>query len=210
MPTLEILRRGKPITQASQAFILLHGRGGTARDILGLAEALCDDQFYIVAPQAPHHVWYPQSFLAEERCNEPYLSASVTGIKNLIDETAKHIPKERMYIMGFSQGACMALEVAARFATKYAAVIAFTGALIGSNIDERKYKGNFEGTKIFMSNGDHDPHVPLERSEQSKKVLEKLGADVTLKVYEGRSHTITDDEINWVKQNIMNHYPSIE
>ena len=199
----EILHKGAIITKASKAIILLHGRGGTARSILTLAERLCDEHFYIAAPQASNSSWYPYSFMAEEKLNEPFLTSSVQAVQQLIDQTAKHIPKDQLFLMGFSQGACLALEVATRFATKYGGIIAFTGGLIGSTIDESKYQGNFEGTKVFLSNGEQDPHVPLTRSKQSKEVMEKLGAQVMLKVYKGRPHTIEEDEIRWVKTNMM-------
>lgn len=199
----QILNKGSLITKASKALILLHGRGGTAHDILSLSDRICDDTFYITAPQATHNTWYPYSFMEEEERNEPYLSLSVKEIKNLIDEIAKYIPKQRIFIAGFSQGACLALEVATRFAIQYGGIVAFTGGLIGKTVDERKYQGNFVGTKVFISDGDDDPHVPLVRAIQSKTLMEKLGANVTLKVYEGRPHTIVEDEILFVKENIL-------
>jgi phospholipase/carboxylesterase len=199
----EVLHQGFLITQAHKALILLHGRGGTARGILSLADRLCDPNFYIVAPQATNSIWYPYSFMSEERMNEPYLSLSVKGIKDLIDQVARHIPKSQIYIVGFSQGACLALEVTTRFATKYGGIVAFTGGLIGGTINEDKYQGNFEGTNVFISNGDQDPHIPLIRSKQSKELIEKMEAHVTLKIYEGRPHTITEDEIRFVKANIF-------
>lgn len=199
----EVLHQGSLITKASKALILLHGRGGTAKSILSLGDMLCDDSFYIVAPQATNNIWYPSTFMEKASLNEPYLSLSVKGIYDLIEQTAKHIPKKQIFIVGFSQGACLSLEVSSRFATRYGGIVAFTGGLIGNKIDEEKYKGNFEGTKVFISNGDNDPHIPLIRSEQSKELMEKLGADVTLKVYEGRPHTITEDEIKFVRKTIF-------
>ena len=199
----EVLHRGLPITQASKALILLHGRGGTARNILYLADKLCDDHFYIAAPQATHNTWYPQSFMSEEKLNEPFLSSSIKSIEDIINQTTRYIPKHQIYIAGFSQGACLSLEISSRSATKYGGIIAFTGSLIGSVIDERKYQGNFEGTKVFISNGDQDPYIPLIRSEKSKELMEKMGAHVTLKVYKGRDHIISEDEIQFAKNNIM-------
>lgn len=199
----EIIERGQPIDKASKALILLHGRGSSALDILGLADEFCDDTYYIVAPEAPNHSWYPYSFMEDEKRNEPWLSSAVETVKRIIDETSAYIPKEHIYLMGFSQGACLTLEVSTRFAAKYGGVIAFTGGLIGSKIDEKKYQGDFEGTKVFIGNSDRDPHVPLIRSEQTKELMEKLGAQVTLKVYKGMAHTINQDEIDWVRQFIM-------
>lgn len=200
---MKIIEAGVPLALASKAIILLHGRGGTAQGIMDLASDLWKQHFYIAAPQAPNNIWYPRSFLAEEKSNEPALSESVKNINDLIDQIGRKIPKEQIVVMGFSQGACMSLEISSRFAEKYGGIVAFTGGLIGRTLNENKYQGNFEGTKVFMSNGDHDPFIPLIRSEQSKDLMEKLGADVTLKVYPGRDHMISEDEINWVEKNIL-------
>ena len=199
MHTYTIVHRGQPIHKASKALILLHGRGGTANDILELADHFCDDTFYIAAPQATNQSWYPHSFLVEEKFNEPWLSSAVEVVKQVIEEISQYIPKNRIYIMGFSQGACLALETCSRYATKYGGVIAFTGGLIGSTIQEEKYSGNFDKTAVFIGTSDHDPYIPLKRVQETKKVLEKLGASVTLKIYKGMSHTITEDEITCVK-----------
>jgi phospholipase/carboxylesterase len=198
-----VLHQGASITKASKALLLLHGRGSTAEDIISLAPQIANEDFYIAAPQAATHAWYPYSFLAEEQLNEPALSLSVAAIKNLIDEIEKHIPKQQIYIMGFSQGACLALEVSARYAAKYGGVIALTGGLIGKRIDESKYKGNFEGSHIWISNGDQDPHVPLSRSEQSKQILEKMGGQVILKVYRQKPHSVSEDELHLIKSKIL-------
>lgn len=208
MHSYKITEQGLALNRASKALILLHGRGGTALDILGLAQEFCDATFYIAAPQAANCSWYPHSFMAEEKTNEPWLSSAVETIERLIDVTSHHIPRSQIYIMGFSQGACLALEVSARYAVQYGGVIAFTGGLIGSAVNEEKYHGDFKGTKVFIGNSDADPHVPLIRSEQSRDIMKVLGADVTLKVYHGMGHTINGDEINWVKKNMFYHSSS--
>lgn len=147
----EVLYQGPLIVKASKALILLHGRGGTARSILSLADRICDTDFYVAAPQATHNTWYPYSFMEEEERNEPYLSSSIKEVKDLIDQTAKYIPKERIFIAGFSQGACLALEVATRFAVHYGGIVAFTGGLIGRTVDENKYQGDFKVQKYFLA-----------------------------------------------------------
>lgn len=197
---MKIVDRGVPLSKASKGLILLHGRGGTAEDILELSYEFCDDCFYVAAPQAPKNTWYPHSFMVDEKLNEPFLSESIATIKQLIDDIAKFIPNDQIYMMGFSQGACLVLEVTSRYATKYGGIASFTGGLIGSNLNEQKYQGDFEGTKVFIGNSDHDPHVPLERSEQTKAIMERLGAKVTLKVYKGMGHTVNEDEISSVKK----------
>jgi len=199
MHPYKILEKGKPLHQANKAIILLHGRGGSANDIVMLANEFCDENFYIAAPQALNHTWYPYSFLVPSSQNEPWLSSAADVIVRLIDETSKVVRVENIYLMGFSQGACLTLEVAARYAQPYAGVAAFTGGLIGEELNKSLYKGDFGGSNIFIGNSDHDPHVPLQRSEASKVILENLGANVLLKVYPNMGHTIIADEINSVK-----------
>ena len=195
--------RRQSIEKATKALILLHGRGGTAQGILGLAEEFCDDTFYIAAPQAPNNSWYPQSFMAEEKYNATALTTSVETVRSLIDATAQYIPHEHIYVMGFSQGACLALEVTARLARKYGGVVAFSGGLIGNSLDAKKYHGNYAGTKVVIGVSENDPHIPLVRAEQSQQLLEKMGADVHLLAYRGTSHTVTQEEIDWVKAHVF-------
>ncbi len=202
MHKYHVLEKGKPVAQAEKALILLHGRGASAQDIITLADEFCDERFYIAAPQATNHTWYPYSFMAAEIQNEPWLTSAIETVKRLIDETTLFIPSEQIYLMGFSQGACVTLEVAARYPEKYAGIAAFTGGLIGETTRQEKYKGDFKGTKVFIGNSDRDPHVPLKRSEESKHIIEQLNGDVTLKVYPNMMHTINQDEILSVR-NLM-------
>ncbi|HEV8051088.1 MAG TPA: dienelactone hydrolase family protein, partial [Parachlamydiaceae bacterium] len=198
-----IMEQGKKIEKASKAMIALHGRGGTAANILGLAHELCDDTFYMAAPKATNNSWYPNSFMSEDETNEPWLHSAVDTIQKLINETSRYIPKSQIYLMGFSQGACLSLEVSAREATKYGGIIAFSGGLIGKKIQKERYKGNYSGTKIFLGISERDPHIPLHRVDESRELTEAMGADVTMKVYPGSTHTINGDESSWVKKNII-------
>jgi phospholipase/carboxylesterase len=200
MHKYRILEKGIPLIQAEKAIILLHGRGADAEDIISLADEFCDETFYIAAPQATNNAWYPYSFLSPEEVNEPWLSSAVQTVKRLLEEISVHIPAEKIYISGFSQGACLALEVSARYAIKYAGIIAFSGGLIGETIRTEKYRGNFEKTKVFIGNSDIDPHIPLIRCEESANLLKLMGADVTLKIYPGMQHTIIQDEIETVRK----------
>jgi phospholipase/carboxylesterase len=131
--------------------------------------------------------------------NEPWLTSSVEVVKRLINEVNQHIAIVDIYILGFSQGACLALEATARYARPYGGIISFIGGLIGDKIETGKYSGDFKGTRIFIGNSAKDPHVPLVRSEESKFVLERLGAEVTLKVYPNKPHTIISQEITDVR-----------
>jgi len=205
MHQYNIVERGLPVDKASKALIMLHGRGSNAADMLNLAKVLDDGRFYIAAPEATNHVWYPYSFMAEDKSNEPWLQSAVETIKRLIDETSHHIPKNQIYLMGFSQGACLSLEVSSRYAEKYGGIAAFSGGLIGKKINKDKYHGDFEGTKVFIGNSDIDPYIPLERCVESKEIMNGLGANMTLKVYEGMGHNVNDDEIKWIRKHMLNN-----
>jgi phospholipase/carboxylesterase len=196
----DLTEKGRVIESADKAMILLHGRGASARDIMLLADEFCDDRFYIAAPQATNNTWYPYSFMAPESDNEPWLSSAVNTVKSLIDDISRHIPVDQIYLMGFSQGACLAVEVAARYARRYAGIAAFTGGLIGETIDSDKYSGDFAGTPVYLANSDQDPHIPVSRSEESKRILEIMGGKVTLEIYPGMPHTIIREEIEKVKE----------
>jgi phospholipase/carboxylesterase len=199
----QILYQGPLITKADKALILLHGRGGTAKGILAIADLMCDNTVYIAALQAVNNTWYPHGFMDKDELNQPYLSHTIASIQALIEETAKHIPKEKIFLAGFSQGACLSLEISSRSATKYGGIIAFTGGLMGPIIDEKKYQGHFDGTKVFISDGTEDPFIPLQRCEESKQVMEKLGAEVILKVYPNRPHTILREELDFVRKHLF-------
>lgn len=176
---------------------MLHGRGANARDILGLANHLDVSDFALLAPQATHNTWYPYSFLTKPEQNEPWLSSALDLLKDLVEEVVEQgISEENIYFLGFSQGACLTLEFVARNAKKYSGIVAFTGGLIGDKIYEENYAGDFDQTPIFLSTGNPDPHVPLERIEESAAILKKMNANLQVKVYENRPHTILQEEID--------------
>jgi phospholipase/carboxylesterase len=196
MHTKNIITAGKDLAAADRALILVHGRGGSAEDILSLAEHLPVDGFSLLAPQATGHSWYPYSFLEPPVRNQPWLGSSLDILASLVQEvTAAGIGRERIYFAGFSQGACLTLELVARHGMRYGGVAAFTGGLIGDRIYAENYKGDFAGTPFFIGTGDHDPHVPLERVDATARLLRGMGAAVTEKVYPGRPHTILPDEL---------------
>ena len=182
--------------EARAAVLLLHGRGGSPEDILGLARPLWSPGVAYLAPAAAGHTWYPQSFLAPLSANEPWLSSALARVEELVEElAAEGVPPERQVICGFSQGACLALEHAARHPRRYGGVVAFTGGLIGPPGTPREYPGSLDGTPAFLGAGDPDPHVPWSRVEESGAVLSKMGADVRLARYPGLGHAIDPDEL---------------
>jgi phospholipase/carboxylesterase len=202
--TKDIRQSGRPLDGASRVLILLHGRGGSAEDILGLARHLYVDGFTLLAPQATNHTWYPYSFLMPHKANEPWLSSALENVHAVMDEVVKAgVKKEHIYFAGFSQGACLMLEYLARHADGYGGAAAFTGGLIGEKPDLAAYKGNFDGMPVYIGTSDPDPHVPVERVKLTKEVLEKMGAKVTEKIYPGMGHTITKEEIDEANKTIF-------
>jgi len=187
---------GVALATAAKALILLHGRGGSAADILSLASHLHVPDFALLAPQATQNTWYPYSFLAAPTQNEPWLSDALAAVGRAVAAAEEQgITKENIYFLGFSQGACLTLEYVARHAARYGGVTAFTGGLIGDQIYQDNYSGNFNGTPIYIGTSDPDPHVPVERVRASTVVLTNLGAAVTEKIYPNMGHTISQQEI---------------
>lgn len=192
-----IVTAGRKITEATKVLIMVHGRGGSAEDILSLAGHLSADDFHLVAPQATGHTWYPLSFLAPPAQNEPYLASALDVLTQTVsDIEAAGISKDHIYFLGFSQGACLSLEFVTRNAARYGGVIAFTGGLIGDKIYRNNYQGDFAGTPVFIGTSNPDPHVPVERVYATSNILKEMGAAVTEKVYDNMGHTINQDEIS--------------
>lgn len=199
-----IQRAGKSLKEAEKVLIMIHGRGADAHDILRIASHLNVSEYALLAPEATNNTWYPFSFMVKPEQNEPWLSSALGLLKEMVDEIKEQgFSGEDIYFIGFSQGACLALEFASRYAEKYGGIVAFTGGLIGDKIYAENYSGDFRKTPIFIGTGDPDPHVPLERVHQSVDILEKMNADVHLQVYIGRPHTISQDEIDQVNLRIF-------
>lgn len=202
------LHRGQPVRtsgvppeEAAAAMVLLHGRGASAESILTLADKLGDPPgFAYAAPQAAGHTWYPYSFLAPLEQNEPWLSSALEAVGAVVSELEDAgLDASQIILLGFSQGACLALEFAARNARRYGGVIAFSGGLIGPDTPLRDAAGSLDGTPVFLGCSDVDPHIPASRVHASADVLERLGADVTKRIYPGMGHTVNDDEIAWAR-----------
>ena len=179
----------------------MHGRGASATDILSLAEELDHPEFAYLAPEAAGHTWYPHSFLAPIAQNQPGLNSALSFLGEVVGRAlAAGIARDKVSFIGFSQGACLATEFVARNATRYGALVAFTGGLIGPPGTRFSYPGDLSGTPCFFGAGDPDPHVPWERVKESASVFSALGAVVTLRRYPGLPHTINRDEIEQAQQ----------
>ena len=199
-----IVTAGVAIEEAKKALIMIHGRGGSAEDILSLATHLQVKDFALLAPQATGNTWYPYSFMVPPVQNEPWLSSALSLLKAVVgDVTEQGIAVENIYFLGFSQGACLTLEFVTRNAQRYGGVTAFTGGLIGDKIYPENYSGDFAGTPVFIGSSNPDPHVPVERVYATSNILKAMHADVTEKVYNNMGHTINQDDIDWVNKLIF-------
>ncbi|MCA9873015.1 MAG: dienelactone hydrolase family protein [Anaerolineales bacterium] len=195
-----VVVHGAPLDRAVAAMIMLHGRGATAASILTLAPEFDRPDWAYLAPQAAGNSWYPYSFLAPMEQNEPGISSGLTAVTDTLTRViAAGIPEERVILLGFSQGACLTLEFAARHARRYGGVVGFSGGLIGPEGTPRSYAGSLAGTPVFLGCSDTDPHVPKWRVEESTAVLRQLGGEVTMRLYPGMGHTIDQDEIDFVR-----------
>ena len=186
--------------QKRAAAILLHGRGSDADDMLGLAQEFGLRDIAYLAPEAPLRTWYPYSFLAPLAQNEPHLSDALTTVGAAFAQLATDgYPPERIALIGFSQGGCLALEYAARNAKRYGAVAGLSAGLIGPPGTPRDYAGSFAGTPVFLGCSDIDAHVPLARVHETRDVLGRMGAAVTERIYPGMGHTVNADEVAHVR-----------
>lgn len=191
---------GRALHEARAAMLLVHGRGADAESMLELAHHLPHPAFAFLAPQAAGSTWYPYSFLAPLEQNEPYLSSALGLLATVLERVgAAGVPPERLLLLGFSQGACLTLEFVARHPRRYGGVAALTGGLIGPEGTPRDYAGSLDGTPVFFGTADPDPHVPRARVEESARVLERMGAHVTTRVYPGMGHTVNPDELEHVR-----------
>ena len=196
--TQKLHTTGKPLAEAAHALVLLHGRGATAESILPLGEALGLSDFAVLAPQAKDFAWYPQRFTAPKEQNEPFLMSALNTVAALVQRIGEAgIPKERIVLGGFSQGACLASEFVARNPARYGGLLVFSGGLIGAGptVSAEAYSGSLAGTPVFVGCSDADPHISLERVQTTTRILKGLGATVTEEIYPGLGHTIVEDEL---------------
>jgi predicted esterase len=191
---------GVNLSEARGAMVMLHGRGATAESILTLVPALGIADFAYLAPQAGGNSWWPLSFLAPISQNEPGISSAMQAVEDVLAHVeAAGVPPDRTVLLGFSQGACLAAEFAARHARRYGGVASLSGGLIGPNGTPRDYPGSLDGTPVFLGCSDMDSHIPAERVRLSAEVLERLGGEVTMRLYPGMGHTIIEDELEAVR-----------
>ena len=202
---LDIKQAGAPPERAEKALVMLHGRGGSAADILTLSQYLAVEDFTLLAPQAADNTWYPLSFLAPAEDNEPWLSSALDIVQKTVDHAMEAgIHRENIYFFGFSQGACLALEFLARKAGRFGGAVALIGGVIGKTIDRSNYKGDFLQMPLFLSTSNPDFHVPVERVYATANIFRDMNAEVTEKVYDGMGHHINPEQMELANRVIFN------
>lgn len=198
-----VFHHGARLHEARSAMIMLHGRGASAQDILALASQWRAPDVAFLAPQAANNTWYPNRFIAPIASNEPWLTSALEMVAGVLAQTeSAGIPAQRTLLLGFSQGACLALEFAARHPRHYGGVVGLSGALIENGDQPRAYTGSLAGTPVFLGCSDVDFHIPAGRLDRSADILSGLGAAVTKRIYPGMGHTINADEMAFVQQMI--------
>lgn len=191
---------GANLETAAAAMILVHGRGATAQGMIQMAQPFMQGGVAYLAPQAGQHSWYPESFLEPVEQNEPERSSGLDRIAALVDQIhSAGLSTEQIMFCGFSQGACLASEYIARHPKRYGGAAILSGGLIGGSIDPAEYTGDLEHTPVFIGCSDTDPHIPESRVHETADVLQRLNADVDVRLYSGMGHRINQDEISAVK-----------
>ena len=191
-----IARAGAPLGDATAALILVHGRGGDAEEMLGLAGLVAPPAVACLAPQAADSTWYPYRFTEPVARNEPYLSSALSALGDLVDRLVRDgLPTDRIALLGFSQGACLALEFALRRAERFGAVIGLSGGLIGDKVAPATGRGTLDGMPVLLGCSEHDPHIPITRVRETDTVMRALGAEVVTRIYPGGGHGINEDEV---------------
>ena len=204
-----VLSAGESLSRARAAMLMIHGRGARAEDILSLADQFTQPGFAYLAPQATGNTWYPNRFLAPLEDNEPWLSSALELVGDVMSQIyAAGVPAERTILLGFSQGACLTLEFAARHAKRYGGIVGLSGVLIGPDNTPRDYPGSLAGTPVFLGCSDVDFHVPKERVNETADVMRRMGGNVTARLYPNMDHTINQDETDFVRSMMEQLVPS--
>ena len=194
-----VLLAGEPLERASAAMILVHGRGASAHDIMTIAAEVADPDFAYLAPEAAGNAWYPNRFMEPLASNEPWLSSALETVGRVLALVEERVPAQSVILLGFSQGACLTLEFAARNARRYGGLVGLSGGLIGPDGTPRDYAGSFDRTPAFLGCSDVDPHIRKDRVVEAAEVFKRLDADVTMQLYPQMGHTVSAEEIQAVR-----------
>lgn len=191
---------GAPLGKSPVAMILVHGRNALPANILSFVPAFGRPDITYLAPGAAGGTWYPLSFMADREKNEPGISSGVWVLEQLVQHVVRAgVRKDRIVLLGFSQGACLTSQFAASHADRYGGVVLYSGGLIGPPGTTWNYPGSFGGTPVFLGCSDVDAHVPKTRVDESAAVFQRMGATVTEQIYPGMGHLVNEEEIAFTR-----------
>ena len=178
--------------------VLLHGWGANSQDLLPLGMTLMEGLGDVVALEAPEphpHVpdgrqWYPLTEEAQAQ-GWPGVPNALAAINHHLVRLGQEHPWPRTALLGFSQGAAMALEAAVH--KPLAGVVACSGYSHGQN--------PLQGMQapVLLIHGQSDPVVPLQASLQLQALLETQGCEITLRSFPGE-HTIPPEALAPIRQ----------
>lgn len=195
-----VLISGEPLASAKAAMVMVHGRGASAEDMLGLAEEFKQPGLAFLVPQARDSTWYPKPYSVPPAQNEPWLSSALDVVGAAVTLAGLGgVPVAQTILLGFSQGACLALEYAVRNGRRYGGLAGLSGGLIGPEEQERPVRGDLAGTPVFLGCSDTDPYIQLEHVHYTARVLKDLGGQVTERIYPALGHQVNQDEIQWIQ-----------
>jgi predicted esterase len=201
------LRFGAPPSQTTAGLVLVHGRGASPEAIAVIARRLPTDHVACVAPRASEGTWYPLRFLAAREANEPSLSLALSTVQAAVDElAAAGIARERIGLIGFSQGACLVLEHALQAATRYGFIAGLSGAMIGP-LEDSRTAPTLDGTPVLIACAEHDTHIPRPHVEATAALFRSSGADVTHLVFPGDTHGVFPEEVAWLQEHTQRLIP---
>jgi phospholipase/carboxylesterase len=201
MHEYSIIQEGPLPDRGRKVLVMVHGRGATAASMLSLKEFLNVDEFTIMLPQATNNTWYPYSFMMPRTQNQPWLDSALGTLERLSDELlASDIDPLDIYWLGFSQGACLALEFVATQGNVYGGAFGLSGGLIGDTVEPDRYTTKLHGMPVVIGCSDVDSHIPVERVQETDRIFKMLGADVKTTIYPGMGHQINEDEIAQINQ----------
>ena len=195
-----MVTQGAPLGTGHVVVIMVHGRNASPDKILTLAPEFATPRVTFMAPEAAGGSWYPTGFMAHTAENEPGITNGIAAVHACIDEAlAAHVPGDRIVLLGFSQGACLAGTAAVRRPARYGGVVMYSGGLIGPVGTAWPTAGDFARTPVFLGCSDVDAHIPAGRVRESAAHFEAMNADVTMRLYKGMGHLVAEDELDWTR-----------
>lgn len=196
-PRMPPARGGKP----DALVVLLHGYGSNGADLISLAPywaktlpgaAFVSPNAIEPVPQSPGgYQWFPISNL-DPHLMESGARAAAQSVDRFLDrELEKYgLPANRLALVGFSQGTMMALHVGLRREQPVAAVLGFSGVLVGG----RKLKEDMRSKPpILLIHGDRDPTIPIPAMFDSADQLAAAGHGAQWHISYGVPHSIGPD-----------------